>query len=67
MVFKVARLQFHIEAYTGKDKHEGGHPFKKGSGRYKRKQQGCPTTQGTTMDKKNNSRDHNARKENNNG
>ena len=37
MVFEVARLQFYIEVYTGKDKHKDGHTFKKGLGGYKRR------------------------------
>jgi len=43
MVLEVTRLQLYVEAYTGKDKYEGRHPFKKGSSEYKRRQQRCPT------------------------
>jgi len=62
MVLEVIRLQLYVEAYTGKDKHEDGHPFKKGSSEYERRQQRCPITKGTIMDKENNSRNYNAKK-----
>ena len=42
--------------YTGKDEHKSRYFVKKRSSEYKRKQQGCLTTQGRTMDEKNNSR-----------
>ena len=63
----VTRLQLYIEAYTGKYKHENRHSFKKGSSRYKRRQQRCPTTKGTIMDKENNSGNYNIKKEDNSG
>ena len=62
MVLEVTRLRLYVEAYTGKDKHEGRHPFKKGSSEYERKQQRCPITKGTIMDNENDSRNYDARK-----
>ena len=67
MVLEVARLQLYIETYTRKDKHEGRHSFKKGSSEHERRQQRCPTTKGTIMDKKNNSGNYNAKKEDDSG
>ena len=43
IVSKVARLWLHTMTYFREDKHEGRHPFKKGTGQYKRRQQGCAT------------------------
>ena len=63
MVLEVTRLWLYIEVYTGKDKHKGEHPFKKESSEYKRRQQRCPTTKETIMDKKNNSGNYDAKKE----
>jgi len=34
VISKVARLQLYIKTYTGKDKYEGEHPFKKRSSEY---------------------------------
>jgi len=65
MVLEVTRLQLYIEAYTGKDKYKGRHSFKKGSSKYKKKQQRYPTIKGIIMDKKNNSGNYNAKKEDN--
>jgi len=67
MVLEVTRLQLYIEAYTRKDKHKDGHLIKKRSSEYKRRQQKCPITQGTIMDKENDSRNYNARKEDDSG
>jgi len=63
MVLEVTRLRLYVEAYTGKDKHKGGHPFKKESSEYERRQQRCPITKGTIMNKENDSGNYNARKE----
>ena len=38
IVLEVTRLWLYIKAYTGKDKHEGGHSFKKKPSEYKRRQ-----------------------------
>ena len=65
MVLEVTRLRLYVEAYTGKDKHKGRHPFKKESSEYKKRQQRCPITKGTIMDKENNSGNYDARKEDN--
>ena len=32
MVFEVTRLRLYTETYTGKDKYEGGHLIKEGTG-----------------------------------
>ena len=58
MVLKVARLRFYTETYTGKDKYEGRHPFKKRSSEYQGRQQRCSTLKEQTMAIKDNSRDH---------
>ena len=63
MVLEVTRLRLYIEVYTGKDKHEGKHPFKKGSSEYERRQQRCSTTKEKIMVKENNSGNYNAKKE----
>jgi len=67
MILEITGLQFYVETYTGKDTYKGRHPVKKRSSEYKRRQQRCPIAQGTIMDKKNNSRNYNTRKEDNNG
>ena len=67
MVLEVTRLQLYVEAYTGKDKYEGRHPFKKESSEYKRRQQRCPTTKGTIIGKENDSGNHNAKKKDDSG
>jgi len=41
MVPKVTRLQFHVTAYTRKDKYKGRHFIKEGLGEHSRQQQGC--------------------------
>jgi len=63
IVLEVTRLQLYVEAYTRKNKHKGRHPIKKGSSEYERRQQKCPITKGTIMDKENNSRNYDAKKE----
>ena len=65
MVLEVTRLRLYIEAYTEKDKHKGRHSFKKGLSEYKKRQQRYPTTKETIMDKKNDSGNYNAKKEDN--
>ena len=65
MVLEVTRLQLYIETYTRKDKLKDRHPIKKESSEYKRKQQRCPITKGTIMNKKNNSRNYDVRKKDN--
>ena len=62
MVLEVTRLRLYVEAYTRKDRHEGRHPIKKGSSKYKRRQQRCSITKEIIMDKDNNSRNYDARK-----
>jgi len=64
MVLEVIRLRLYVKAYTRKDKHKGGHPFKKGSSEYKRKQQRCSITKETIMNKENDSRNYDTRKKN---
>ena len=64
IVFEITRLWLYIEAYTGKDEHESGHPFKKGSSKYERRQQRCPITKGKIIDKENDSRNYDVRKKN---
>ena len=63
MVLEVTRLQLYIEIYTRKDKQESKHHIRKGLSEYKRRQQRCPTTKETIMDKKNNSGNYDAKKE----
>ena len=63
MVFKVARLQFYFMVYIWKNKYKGGYSIKKGLDRYMKRQQECLDTQGRTLDKKNNSRNNDAKKE----
>ena len=65
IVLEVTRLWLYVEAYTGKDKHKGGHPFKKESSEYERKQQRCLITKETIIDKENDSENYDARKEDN--
>jgi len=67
MVLEVARLQLYIEIYTGKDKHKGRYPIKKGSSEYKRRQQGHPITKETIIDKENDSGNYDARKKDDSG
>jgi len=67
IVFEVTGLQFYIETYTRKDKHKGGHPVKKRSSVYERRQKRYPITQGTIMDKENNSGNYNSKKEDDSG
>ena len=66
MVFEAIRLQFHLMTYTRKDEHKSRYFVKKRSSKYKRRQQRCLTTQGRTMDKKNNSRSNYVEKNYNN-
>ena len=63
MVLEVIRLRLYVEAYTGKDKHKGRYPFKKELSEYKRRQQRCPTTKETIMDKENDSGNYDTKKE----
>ena len=51
--------------YSRKDEHKGRHPFKKGTGQYQRRQQGCATAKGQNVDKKNHSQDYDVGKKNN--
>ena len=45
--------------YSRKNKHKGRYPFKKRSGQYKRRQQGCATAKRRDVDKENDDQDHN--------
>ena len=63
MVFETIRLQFHTEAYTGKD--ESRHPIKKGTSGHQRRQQRCPVIEGGIIVTKDNGRNHNDQEENN--
>jgi len=65
MVLEVTRLQLYIEAYIGKNEYKSRHPFKKGSSEYKGRQQRCPIVKGTIMDKENDSRSYDVKKEGN--
>ena len=56
VVPKVARLRFYAETYTGKDKYEGGHPFKERSSEYQERLQRCSTLERQNMAMKDNSR-----------
>ena len=67
MVFEVTKLRLHTEIHTGEDKHKGRHFIMKGSGRYKRRQQGCPIVKRRIVATKNNSRDHNDQEKNSRG
>jgi len=67
MVLEVAKLRLYIETYTGKDKHKGRHPIKKGSSEYERRQQEHPITKGTIINKENDSRNYDARRKDNSG
>ena len=46
MVPQVTGLRFHIETYTGQDKHEGRHPVKKRSSKHQERQQEHSTFEG---------------------
>ena len=59
MVPQVTRLRFHIETYTGKDKHKGRHTFKKRSSEHQGRQQRRSTLEGQVVATKDNSRSHN--------
>ena len=48
--------------YSREDEHKGRHSFKKGTGQYKRRQQGCTTAKGRDVDKKNYGQDYNVGK-----
>ena len=48
--------------YTQKNKHQDGYSIKKGSNRYIERQQGCSDAQERIVDKKNNSRNNNVKK-----
>ena len=48
--------------YSREDEHKGRHSFKKGTGQYKRRQQGCTTAKGQDVDKKNYGQDYNVGK-----
>jgi len=65
MILEVTRLQLYIEAYTRKDEYKNRHPFKKGSSEYKGRQQRYPIVKGTIMDKENDSRSYDVKKEGN--
>ena len=56
MVFEAVGLQFHLTIHIRKNKHKSGYSVNKRSSEYKRRQQGCSTTQGRTIDEKNNRR-----------
>ena len=59
MVSKVARLQFHTEVYTGKNKYEGRYSFKERSSEHQGRQQRYSTLEGQIMATKDNSRGYN--------
>ena len=63
VVFKVTRLWLYVETYTGKDEYKGRYSFKKGTSEHKGRQQECSTPKGRIMATKDNSRDHNDKKE----
>ena len=52
--------------YSREDKHKGRHPFKKGPGQYKERQQGCATTKGRDVDKENYGQNYNVGKKSDN-
>ena len=54
-------------AYTWKNKYKGRYFIKKGSDRYMERQQGYLGAQERIVDKKNNNRDNDAKKEQDNG
>ena len=64
MVFKITRLQFHTEIYTGEDEYKSGHLIKEGASRHQGRQQGCPVTKRRIIAMKDNSRDYNNQKKN---
>ena len=59
MVSQVTRLQFHIEIYTGKDKHKGRYPFKKRSSKHQGRQQRHSTIEGQIVAMEDNSKSRN--------
>ena len=67
IVSEVTRLWLYTITYSREDEHEGRHPFKKGTGQYKRRQQGCATAKGWDVDKENYSQDYNVRKKSDDG
>ena len=44
--------------YSREDKHKGRHPLKKGTGQYKRGQQGCTITKGRDVNKEDHRQDY---------
>ena len=58
MVSKVTRLQFHVVAYTRKNKYKGRYSIKEGSGEHLRWQQGCTNIERRIMDYKNDGRNN---------
>ena len=62
IVLEVIRLRLYIEVYTRKDKYKGGQPIKKESSEYERRQQRCPITKETIMNKENDSGNYDAKK-----
>ena len=55
IVFEVARLQLHTMIHSRKKEYPGRYSFEKNSSQYEGRQQGCLTSKGGTMVKKNNS------------
>ena len=62
MVFEVTKLWLHPMTYPRKDRYKSEHLVKKGPSKYKRGQQGYSITQRRTVDKENNSKNNNVKK-----